>query len=83
MKRHRTDAQVHLEIGEVWEELGSIGWLIVSEPWTDPKDELHQRVITMVALYSYDDLSSEAGLVEDVPTRRLRVGWTRAVSVSL
>lgn len=62
-------------VGEVWEELDANGWLVISEPRTDPEDGT--EFVLMVLIYNSLPTDSYLGHIEGIPVHYLKSGWVR------
>lgn len=61
--------------GEVWEELDANGWLVISEPRTDPEDGT--KFVLMVLIYTASKNNKYLGHIEGIPIHYLKSGWVR------
>jgi hypothetical protein len=63
------------QIGEVWEELDVNGWLVITEPRTDPEDG--KEFVVMVLIYNTKGTDKYLGHFEGIPIHYLKTGWVR------
>jgi len=63
-------------VGEVWEEWDTTGWLVISEPRTDPEDGTEFVLMTLL-YYCNGSRGQYLGIVEGIPIYYLKSGWVK------